>query len=275
MEIVEKTATVTSVESENPNGEFEVVLSTEALDRDGENLWANEWKMPLPERIHIDGDHGRTLEKTVGSAVPRIEENRMVAKGTYAGTEYAQMVRQLVNEGHIGQVSVTYGERKGQKDAKPERELFNAAFVAIPANAECVVLSSKSAKEDGGVPTVINNVVKAAGGFGASGNNPKVDPADMMQAIHDAACHLGAMCPYDPGADSGAADGANKAADPQTSSTKDAGEPQESAEESAAAEPAAKAAGSAAAEESADDAARLSLRARSLQFLINQNSCEE
>jgi hypothetical protein len=134
MNVVTKSvdAAVNPVESEHPNGEFEVVLSTEALDRDDENLWAEEWKQPLPARIHIDGDHGRTLEKTVGSAIPRLDGNRLVGKGTYAGTEYAQMVRQLVNEGHINSVSVTYAERKNQKDNGVQRELLNAAFRGYP-----------------------------------------------------------------------------------------------------------------------------------------------
>jgi Family of unknown function (DUF6582) len=145
--IVEKSvdAAVEPLESEHPNGEFQVVLSTEAQDRDKENLWVNEWKVPLPARIHIDGDHGRSLEKTVGSAVPQIVGDRMIAKGSYAGTPYAQMVRQLVNEGHIRHLSVTYRETK-DKTGAPQRELFNAAFVAIPTNPEAIVMSSKAAK---------------------------------------------------------------------------------------------------------------------------------
>jgi hypothetical protein len=159
--VIQKNATVSTVESENPNGEFEVILSTEALDRDNENLWADEWKQPLPARIHIDGDHGRSLDKTVGSAVPRLEGNQMVAKGTFAGTPYAQMVRQFVNEGHVNSLSVTYAESKNQKGEGVQRELLNAAFVAIPANPEAVVLASKAAK------------IKADGGMSASGDNPQ------------------------------------------------------------------------------------------------------
>lgn len=284
MNVIQKNATVATVESENPNGEFEVVLSTEALDRDNENLWAQEWKTPLPAKIHIDGDHGRSLDKTVGSAIPRIEGNRMIGKGTFAGTPYAQMVRQLVNEGHVNTVSVTYAESKNQKDNSIQRELLNAAFVAIPANPEAVVLSSKAAEID-----------KADGGMSASGDNPDVKHDDMVQAIHDAACHLGAQCANEIEADPGTADGANKNAhvlDRETfsnieekirqksSSTKDAGSPEESPDDSPA-EAATKAAADApaevpaeAAEKSADDTApeRRAARARSLAFLTKQSS---
>lgn len=258
MDVVEKSvnATVAPVESEHPSGEFEVILSTDSLDRDDENLWADEWKQPLPARIHIDGDHGRSLDKTVGSAVPRIDGNRMIGSGTYAGTEYAQMVRQLVNEGHINSLSVTYAERKNQKDGGIQRELLNAAFVAIPANPEAVVLSSKSAK--------------AAGGMGASEDATKVKHDEMVQAMHDASVHLGAQCLNEIAADSGASDGANKDIDEETSSSKDAGSPQESTEELTA-ETADKAAE--AADKSADAVAkqRLALSGRALEFLIQKN----
>jgi hypothetical protein len=155
MDVVTKRvdADVIPVESDNPNGEFKVILSTEALDRDGERLLIDEWKQPLPARIHIDGDHDHKIEKTVGSVVPRIEGNRLLGDGAYAPTPYAQLVRQIVNDkyadGHAVSLSVTFAQRKNQKDAKPERELLKAAFVSLPSNTEAIVLSSKAAKDDG------------------------------------------------------------------------------------------------------------------------------
>ena len=273
MDVVTKSATVAPVESEHPNGEFEVILSTETRDRDDENLWADEWKQPLPARIHIDGDHGRTLEKTVGSAVPRIEGNRMVAKGTYAGTQYAQMVRQLVNEGHINSVSVTYAERKNQKNDGVQRELLNAAFVAIPANPEAVVLASKSAKIRENVTAkfaeALDAVLKDA--ISGGGNDPKVKHDQMVQAIHDAAYQLGAECLNDADADPGVDEGANKSA--ETSTSKEVGLPQESTEETTAAT-ADKAAATAA--ESADAVEQRKQKeaekARALAWLIAQNT---
>jgi hypothetical protein len=268
--VIQKNATVSTVESENPNGEFEVILSTEAKDRDDENLWVSEWKTPLPGRIHIDGDHGRSLDKTVGSAVPRLEGNQMVAKGTFASTPYAQMVRQLVNEGHINSLSVTYAESKNQKGEGVQRELLNAAFVAIPANPEAVVLASKSAKVD------------KDGAVDASGNPPDVKHDDMVQAIHDAACHLGAQCLNEIDADPGTADGANKAVDEEETSSKSAGSPEESPDDSPA-EVATKAAADApaevpteAAEESADEVkTKAAAKARALAFLITKNTAQE
>ena len=161
-------AAVSPVDSDNPNGEFDVILSTEALDRDGEKLFLDEWKTPLPDRITFDSDHGMSVATTVGSGVPTLEDGVLRVRGTFASTEHAQTVRTLVNEGHITRTSVAFRQQKDKKDGTVTRELLNGAFVAIPANDEAVVLSSKS--------------VKAA------------DTISHEQAIHDAAVQLGAMC---------------------------------------------------------------------------------
>jgi hypothetical protein len=267
MDIVTKSveAQVRPVDSDHPNGEFEVILSTEHLDRDGEHLWIDEWKTPLPAKIHIDSDHGMSVEKTVGSAVPRIEGNQIIGRGSYAGTDHAQMVRGLVADGHISAMSVTYGETKNRKSGKPQRELWNAAFVPVPANPAAVVLSSKSA----GVKQL-----------DASGNNPDEHGFDLVsdhaQRIHDSAVSLGAQC----GAGTGEADGANKTAQHQHTKTSSdtAGSPQPSAVQSAAADTTApQAAVSTAADESADVAtqAKLAARGRSLAFLMKQHSERE
>jgi hypothetical protein len=296
MDIVTKSvdAEVLPVESEHPNGEFELLLSNETRDHDGENLWTGEWKQPLPERIHIDGDHAMSIEKTVGSAVPRIEGTQMIGSGTYASTEYAQMVRQLVKERHIRSLSVTYKETKSKSGA-PQRELLNAAFVVVGANPDAKVLSSKSAKtsddgDDDGKYSAedlskIKGRIRAAAGkfgiqiadddkkkqFGASGDNPEPPPdeivSDHAQRLHDAAVALGYQCQGRSDADPGEDEGANKSIDPQISNTKSVGSPQESAEGSAAADTTASvAAVSAAADESADEVAT-QVRARSLAFL--------
>jgi hypothetical protein len=175
-------AQVLPIESNSPTGEFEVVLSTESLDHDGENLWADEWKQPLPERIHIDSDHGMSVEKTVGSAVPRLEGNRMIGAGTYANTPHAQMVRQLINEGHVTSLSVTYAEHKNQKSGKPQRELLNAAFVAVGANRDAKVLSSKAAKTDDDGKKPYGSVAYADPGYQKDGRHRyPIDTADHVR----------------------------------------------------------------------------------------------
>ena len=157
MKIVTKaTATVTPVTDEQSStpdgrvyGEFDVILSTKSLDRDGDELRPDEWLTPLPDHITFDSDHGMSVVTTVGSGRPFINgDGQLQVRGTFASTSHAQNVRTLVNEGHIRNVSVAFANHKPTKDAAPRRELLNGAFVAIPANPQAVVLSSKAAKPD-------------------------------------------------------------------------------------------------------------------------------
>ena len=145
----EATALVIPVDDDqSQHGEFEVILSTSALDRDGDELDPADWKQPLPEYITFDVDHGMSVEKTVGGGKPFITPSgQLQVRGQWASRPLAQDTRTLVKEGIIRNVSVAYMERKNA-DGKVERELLNGAFVAIPANTEAVVLSAKSAKAE-------------------------------------------------------------------------------------------------------------------------------
>ncbi|TDH48499.1 hypothetical protein E2F47_23570 [Mycobacterium eburneum] len=140
-------ATVSPVDSENPNGEFDVILSTKARDRDGDELLPDEWQLPLPDYITFDTDHGMSVPTTVGGGEPFInDQGQLQVRGVYSSLPHAQDTRTLVNEGIIRHVSVSYLERKSGA-GKPVRELLNGSFVPIPANTEAVVLSSKAARD--------------------------------------------------------------------------------------------------------------------------------
>ncbi len=162
-------------DAESPMGSFDVILSTPGLDRDGDQLLANEWKMPLPARITFDVDHGMSVEKTIGSGVPFINaDGNLQVKGTYASTGLAQMTRTLVGEGHIFATSVTFLQADGKgADGKAvtTRELLNGAFVSIPANPEAIVLASKALET-------------------------KVSKAASLQQIHDLSVASGAECKH-------------------------------------------------------------------------------
>jgi hypothetical protein len=159
MDVVTKTieSTIETVESAKSNGEFKLILSTDDLDRDGENLWADEWMEPLPDRIHFDSDHafqkGMSVPFTVGSAVPSINEHgQLVCEGEYADTPHAQLTRKLATPGpngepaHVRHASVSYQEHE-TKDGRIVRELLNGTFTGVPANTNSVILSSKDASK--------------------------------------------------------------------------------------------------------------------------------
>lgn len=189
MNVTRKDATIQNVgpDDEFP-GSFEVILSTSAKDRDGDELAPEDWKQPLPDHITFDTDHGMSVATTVGSGVPSLEDGKLIVRGTYSSLPRAQETRTLVKEGHIRTTSVAFMSEKvakGGGKTQTVRELLNGAFVAIPSNREAVVLAAKAL------------------GAKAGARHSTADMAHI-QAIHDAAVALGAR----PADASGAADGA-------------------------------------------------------------------
>lgn len=184
-------------DGETGNGAFSAILSTSNVDRDGETIkaYAFEKDAPLPLRITIDADHGMSVEKTVGSAVPSYtEDGELRVDGEFASTPLAQEVRTLVNEGHISTMSVAFMNAKYASKGSSEiisAELLNGSFVAIPSNRESVVLSSKELSQKVGARNSMKD-------------------AERIQAIHDHALALGAKASTSDGAseDSESADDA-------------------------------------------------------------------
>jgi hypothetical protein len=142
-------AEVKILDSDDPNGSFEVILSAPTLDRDGEVIDARAFE-PLPPHITFDIDHGLSTATTVGSGAPYYDGDLLKVRGTFSSIARAQEVRTLVAEGHIRTTSVAFMEPKREvKDGVPhivKAELLNGAFVPVPANREAVVVAAKSAQ---------------------------------------------------------------------------------------------------------------------------------
>jgi len=170
-------------DAESATGKFDVILSAETEDRDGDTLLRDEWKQPLPDHITFDIDHGMSVGSTVGSGTPRIDDDGTLrVSGTYSSIPRAQEVRTLVNEGHIRTTSVAFMTTKSSKAAggKTVRELLNGAFVAVPSNREAVVLSSKGYD-------ALESETKA-------GARNSAEDAAHLQDAHDNLVAAGAVC---------------------------------------------------------------------------------
>lgn len=139
-------ASVKSAESNNPNGEFEVVLSRDTIDRDGEVIDARAFE-PLPDSIPFHAFHD--FHDPIGRAVPVYEDGVLKARGVFASTARAQEIRTLVAEGIIGHTSVGFmGATRAVKDGEDaphivRGELLEGSFVSVPSNREAAVLMAK------------------------------------------------------------------------------------------------------------------------------------
>lgn len=169
-------AEVRAAESENPNGEFEVILSAETVDRDGEIIDKGAFE-PLPDTIPFHAFHD--FHDPIGRAVPFYEDGVLKARGYFASTERAQEIRTLVSEGVIGHTSVGFmaATRKDGEDAPHivSAEILEGSFVSIPSNREAAVLAAKEYDAKAGA------------------RNSSKD-AERLQAIHDLAVENGAKC---------------------------------------------------------------------------------
>ena len=137
---VSATITDTSSDAEEFPGTFEVELSNEVTDRDGDTLKASDWETPLPEQITFVNDHTHKMASVVGSAKPELVGDRIVCKGVWGATNNAQETRKIAP--HVPYVSVAYAEKSSGK-----RELINGSFVVVPSNPTARLLASKSVSE--------------------------------------------------------------------------------------------------------------------------------
>lgn len=171
-------AEVKAAESENPNGEFEVILSAETVDRDGEVIDAKAFE-PLPESIPFHAFHD--FHDPIGRAVPFYDGDVLKARGSFASTPRAQEIRTLVAEGVIGHTSVGFmaATRKDGDDAPhiTAGELLEGSFVSVPSNREAAVLMAKGYEA----------VAKA-------GARNSTKDSERLQHAHDLLVENGAKC---------------------------------------------------------------------------------
>lgn len=169
-------AQVKTLAADNPNGEFEIIMSTDSVDRDGESIVKGAFN-PLPESIPVHAFHD--FSDPVGRAVPTYDEQgRLVGRGFFASTPRAQEIRQLVADGVIGHTSVGFmaAEREDDKGV-PEiktAELLEVSFVSVPSNRDAAILMAKAHQKAG------------------ARNNTK--DSERLQSIHDLAVQNGASC---------------------------------------------------------------------------------
>lgn len=187
-------AEVKALDTDDPNGAFEVILSAPTLDRDGEVIDVRAFE-PLPTSIPFHAFHNFT--DPVGRAEPfYADDGTLHARGAYASTPRAQEIRTLVKEGVIGHTSVGFMAPKREvKDGVPHitaGELLEGSFVSVPSNREAAVMAAKSYEHEAPRPERVR-LKTIAGSFEERTEKLR----DALREMHPEAWWLGVVATFD------------------------------------------------------------------------------
>lgn len=163
------------------NGTFEVIATSEDIDRHGETIRIDGWDIEnyLKNPIILFGHSYDELEDVVGRATDiRFDGTKMIIKGTFASAEAnpkAQQLRKLYDEGIIKTVSVGFIPlERDQYNASviTKAELLELSFVPVPANPEALDIMKRCGvdpetfadkKEDTNITATLSEIIKTLG----------------------------------------------------------------------------------------------------------------
>jgi len=143
---------ITNIKVADPNnvGTFEVVITSEAIDRAGEMIKLDGWELDnyLKSPVVLWGhDYSQPPVGICDSLV--ISEGKYIAKGRFAPTEKGQEIRKLYDLGFLKATSVGFIVKEMQGSVITKAELLEFSFVSVPCNPEALsVLSAKSFNVD-------------------------------------------------------------------------------------------------------------------------------
>lgn len=162
---------VKALGDDNPDGEFEAVLSVPVIDRDGEVIVAGAFN-PLPAEIPIHKFHD--FSSPVATAVPFYDGDVLKARGMFDPDPESQAIRSKIGRS-IRYMSVGFmAPSREDRDGVPhitKAELLEASFVSIPSNREAAILAVKAASRTSGTLQV-------------TVDGSKVSPEELTELIH-------------------------------------------------------------------------------------------
>jgi HK97 family phage prohead protease len=138
---VRKLLADTKAAADAATGTFEVVITTENLDRYQEVIKLDGWDLThyLNNPVVLWGhDHNQPIGMATSVEVV---DGKMVAKGKFAPTDKAQEVRKLYDFGIIRATSVGFLEKEREGNLITKAELLEFSFVSVPANPYALSLA--------------------------------------------------------------------------------------------------------------------------------------
>lgn len=138
---VKKLLEDTKSASDTDTGTFEVVITTENLDRYQEVIKLDGWDTEryLANPVVLWGhDHSRLIGMATSLEV---RDGKMIAKGKFAPTEEGQEKRRLYDLGFLRATSVGFIEKEREGNLITKAELLEFSFVSVPANPYALSLA--------------------------------------------------------------------------------------------------------------------------------------
>lgn len=125
-------------------GTFEVIITTENLDRYQEVISIDGWELDhyLNNPVVLWGHDHSKLIGVCTSLTKR--DGKLVAKGKFAPTEEGQEKRKLYEQGFLKATSVGFIEKEREGNLITKAELLEFSFVSVPANPYALSLAIKT-----------------------------------------------------------------------------------------------------------------------------------
>lgn len=127
-------------------GTFEVVMTNESVDRDGEIIMMDGWNFDnfMKNPVVLFGHD--YWSAPVGAVTEIFRDERgWVARGVFARTDEAQKLRQLYDDGFLKTVSVGFIAKERDGNKITSQELLELSFVPVPSNPTALDARSKKA----------------------------------------------------------------------------------------------------------------------------------
>lgn len=136
--------TIAATEKASPadTGTFEVVITTENLDRYNEVIKLDGWDLTqyLKNPVVLWG-HDHSIPP-IGIALSiDILDGKMIAKGKFAPQPFAQEIRALYDLGMVRATSVGFLAKEQEGNLITKSELLEFSFVSVPANPYALALA--------------------------------------------------------------------------------------------------------------------------------------
>lgn len=121
------------------DGEFEVVATTEGVDRDGEVIKVSGWDFTNFKKNPVLLWGHDYYSMPIGAVTEiKVEGTSVIAKGVFAKSERAQEVRSLYDDGFIKTVSVGFIPLEKNGPMITKAELLELSFVSVPSNPDAL-----------------------------------------------------------------------------------------------------------------------------------------